>query len=213
MKKHLTLLAVLAAVVLNAAAATPKETYDAAKKAADTQYTDDKALCADESTSKERLQCLRDAKAEYKKAISKAKADLAAGKAAAEPAAAKAAAPAAAAAKATEACATCGKVTAVKVDEKEGEGSALGVIAGGVAGAVLGHQVGGGTGKDLATIAGAAGGAYAGHKIEQKVKSTKVWTVNVKFDNGSEKSFRLEKDPGLAVGDAVKADGNNVTRR
>lgn len=211
--KYLTMLA-LATVALNAAAATPKETYDAAKKAADTQYADDKTLCADETTSKERLQCLRDAKAEYKKAIAKAKADLTAGKAAPEPAAAKTAVPAApAAAKAAEPCPTCGKVTSVKVDEKEGEGSALGVIAGGVAGAALGHQVGQGTGKDLATIAGAVGGAYAGHKIEGKMKTNKVWTVNVKFENGSEKSFRLEKDPGLAVGDAVKADGNGVTRR
>jgi len=37
-------------------------------------------------------------------------------------------------------------------------------VIGAVAGGVLGHQVGGGRGKDLATVAGAGVGAYAGKK-------------------------------------------------
>lgn len=37
-------------------------------------------------------------------------------------------------------------------------------LAGAVIGGVVGHQLGGGKGKDIATVAGAAGGAYAGKK-------------------------------------------------
>lgn len=179
-------------------ALTPKAQFTADSKAALTQYNSDKALCAQETTSGARLQCKRDAKAEYDKAVAAAKAKLAA------------------AGKSGDvnkvACAECGKVTAVNVVEKEGEGGAVGIIAGGVAGAVLGHQVGSGLGKDLATIAGAAGGAYAGKKIEEKVRTRKVWQVGVQYSGGSAATFEFEQDPGFKVGDAVKKSGNSIVR-
>src|ERR1700680_3579834 len=43
-------------------------------------------------------------------------------------------------------------------------GTGIGAVVGGL----LGHEVGGGSGKVLATVAGAAAGGYAGEKIEQK---------------------------------------------
>ncbi|RTL54204.1 MAG: glycine zipper 2TM domain-containing protein [Rhodocyclaceae bacterium] len=164
---------------------------DAARKEAAARYAEDKKLCAEESTSSVRMQCLRDAKAEYNKALKSAATKTSS----------------------SGACPDCGKVVAVRVEEKAGEGSALGVIAGGVAGAVLGNQVGQGTGRDIATIAGAAGGAYAGHKIEEKVKSSKVWKVSVRFDSGDEKTYSFEKDPGFAAGDLVKAGSGSIVRR
>lgn len=109
-------------------------------------------------------------------------------------------------------CHDCGRVTAVTVTEKAGDSNAVGLIAGGVAGAILGHQVGGGLGKDLATIAGAAGGAYAGKKIQENMNSSKVWTVNVKYPDGNSASFDFNQDPGLSAGDRVKNSGNSVVR-
>jgi outer membrane lipoprotein SlyB len=104
-------------------------------------------------------------------------------------------------------------VVAVNEAEKKGEGSAVGVIAGGVAGALLGNQVGGGSGKKLATIAGAAGGAYAGNKVEEHMKTTKQWHVKVQFDNGTQGEFTFDKDPGFANGDLVKETNHTVVRR
>ena len=182
---------------------TPKAQYAADSKKALTRYADDKKLCSDEHSSEARLQCRRDAKAEYDKTVTAAKAQL------------KAAAPVAPVAKASNGkavCAECGKVVAVHASEKAGEGGPVGMIAGGVAGAVLGHQVGGGIGKDLATIAGAAGGAYAGKKIEERVRTRKVWTVSVNYANGNKGNFEFEQDPGLNVGDAVKHSGNSIVR-
>ncbi|MCK9283819.1 MAG: glycine zipper 2TM domain-containing protein [Rhodocyclaceae bacterium] len=190
MKRHFAVLVAIASIAGSAAAAESS----AAKKAADARYAEDKQLCAEESSSSARMQCLRDAKAEYTKALAAAK-------------------NATGAASTGKRCDGCGKVLSVRVVEKEGESSPLGMVAGGVAGALLGHQVGGGRGKDIATIAGAAGGAYAGHKIEQKVKSSKVWEVAVRFDNGDEKTYAFDKDPGLAAGDGVKANGESVVRR
>ena len=80
------------------------------------------------------------------------------------------------------------------------------------AGALLGHQIGGGTGKDLATIAGAVGGAYAGKKIEERAKTHTVWTVSVQFEDGSKRSYEFAQEPGYRVGDAVKRSGDTISR-
>lgn len=181
---------------------TPKAQYAADSKQAQVRYAEDKKLCNDETTSNARLQCRRDAKAEYDKAIATAKAQL------------KAATPVAQA-KSTNGkvmCADCARVLAVNVTEKEGEGSPIGMIAGGIAGAVLGNQVGSGTGKDLATIAGAAGGAYAGKKIEGKIKTQKTWNVSVQYENGNKGNFEFAQDPGFKVGDSVRKSGNSIVR-
>lgn len=185
---------------------TPKAQYAADSKKAQGRYAEDKKLCNDEASSTARLQCRRDAKTDYDKAIATAKAQL------------KAATPVAEARTTNKTtngkvmCADCARVLAVNVTEKEGEGGAAGMIAGGVAGAVLGHQVGSGTGKDLATIAGAAGGAYAGKKIEGKIKTQKIWNVSVQYENGNKGHFEFAQDPGLKVGDHVRKSGNSIVR-
>ncbi len=42
-------------------------------------------------------------------------------------------------------------------------GTAIGAVLGGL----VGHQIGGGKGKDLATVGGAVAGGIAGHKIQR----------------------------------------------
>ena len=164
-------------------------------KEAKARYQADKKLCADEASSEARLQCRRDAQVAYDKALAASKASNVYSSKSAQ-----------------AVCHDCGQVTAVKVHEKAGDSNAVGLIAGGVAGAVLGHQVGGGMGKDLATIAGAAGGAYAGKKIQENMNTSKVWTVSVKYTNGHTAHFDFAQDPGLAVGAAVKNSGNTLVR-
>lgn len=181
-------------------------------KAAQVRYESDKKLCNDETTSAARLQCRRDAKAEYDQAIAAAKSRAATATPPAATPATAAATPAASAA-ADAACPDCGRVMAVSVTQKAGEASAVGVIAGGAIGAVLGNQVGGGFGKDLATLAGAAGGAYAGKIIEEKMKTHTVWTVTVHYPNDSKTSFEFTADPGLQVGDWVRNSGNTIVRK
>lgn len=71
-------------------------------------------------------------------------------------------------------------------------------------GGLLGHQVGGGTGKDIATIAGAVGGGYAGHQIEKKVKTTKHYEITIRMNDGSRRTMAQETEPGFAIGEKVK---------
>ena len=192
----------------------PNEQYKAAQKEAATRYAEDKKLCAEETSSSARMQCLRDAKADYNKALADAKKASVSSAATAAPAESKAATPAPGAARqAARACAECGKVVDVVMSKKEGKAGALGVIGGGVAGALLGNQVGSGSGKTAATIAGAAGGAYAGHKVEEKMKETKIWTVRVKLDSGEERALEFDKEPSVKSGDLVKVSGSAITPR
>ncbi|HEX8987958.1 MAG TPA: glycine zipper 2TM domain-containing protein [Rhodocyclaceae bacterium] len=174
---HMTLAAAALIAAGNACAAD-----DAAAR-----YAADKKLCAEEATSSARMQCLRDAKAEYDKAVGSARASAA--------------------------CKDCGKVVAVNVVEKKGEGGPVGMIAGGVAGALIGNQIGSGTGRTVATVAGAAGGAYAGKKVEEHVRTSKVWDVRVQLDSGHEKTFQFDHDPGFKSGDPVRLSGNGIVRR
>ncbi|RCX10148.1 glycine zipper 2TM domain-containing protein [Extensimonas vulgaris] len=180
---------------------SPKAQYAADSKAAKARYDQDLKLCASEPTAEGRMQCKRDAKAAYDQALAEAKARTGVS------------APAKSSAAAQPACADCGKVIAVRQVQKEGEGSAVGLVAGGVAGALLGNQVGSGTGRKLATVAGAAGGAYAGREIEKKVKTHTVWAVTVEFPHSGSAVYEFESDPGFRVGETVRRTENNSIAR
>ena len=62
--------------------------------------------------------------------------------------------------------------TAPVKDQNRLLGTGIGALVGGV----LGHQVGGGSGKTLATVAGAAGGGYAGNQIQKKTQQNDTTT-------------------------------------
>ena len=109
-------------------------------------------------------------------------------------------------------CANCGVVEAVNVIEVKGDGNYLGMIAGGLAGALLGHQVGGGSGKQIATVAGAAGGAFAGNEIEKRMKTTKHYEVVTRLESGGTQAVSYEADPGFKVGDKVRVENNTLVR-
>ncbi|MET0323059.1 MAG: glycine zipper 2TM domain-containing protein [Duganella sp.] len=196
MNKHSILLAVaLATLTSTSYAQMSKSEYNAETKRLSTRYASDKKLCAEESNSGARMQCLRDAKSEYDQHTRTIKTRY------------NSKAPQAAA------CHDCGRVTSVVVGEKAGEGGAVGLIAGGVAGALLGNQVGSGGGKKLATIAGAAGGAYAGKQVEGHARTTKQWTVHVKYDDGKQDSFVFDNDPQMGNGDRVQRQNGTLVRR
>lgn len=101
-----------------------------------------------------------------------------------------------------------------------------GAVAGGLIGALAGHQIGGGKGKTLATVAGAAGGAFAGHEIQKshqesnatrmetrnvchtvtdKKSSTKTVGYDVTYTlNGKAGHIRMSHNPGVGTGLPVR---------
>lgn len=99
-------------------------------------------------------------------------------------------------------------------DENRITGSLLGAVAGGV----IGHQFGGGHGKDIATVAGALGGGYAGNQIQGSMqnndtytttqqrcktvydKSEKMLGYDVTYKIGDQQGkIRMDRDPGTQI--------------
>ena len=109
-------------------------------------------------------------------------------------------------------CDNCGTVTDLKTVKQKGEGSGVGLVGGAVLGGVLGHQVGGGRGKDLATVAGAGVGAYAGNEAEKKYKEKTVYQVVVKLESGSTRTFSFNTASAYKVGDKIKVVDGKLTR-
>ena len=108
-------------------------------------------------------------------------------------------------------CYDCGTIESIREIKQAGEGSGVGAVAGGVAGAVLGRQIGGGRGRDLATVAGAVGGAVAGHQVEKHVKSSVVYEITVRMDDGSMRSLTQTQPPTWRAGDKVRVQGDQLT--
>lgn len=108
-----------------------------------------------------------------------------------------------------EVCLNCATITAVTPLEREGAPSGAGVVAGGLLGALVGNQFGGGDGKTLATIAGAVGGGIAGNTVEKKMKKTTVYRVELRMDNGDQRS--IEQATPASVGARVRVEGDSLT--
>ena len=105
-------------------------------------------------------------------------------------------------------CLQCGTVESATPIMRAAPSSGVGVVAGGVVGAVLGNQVGGGSGKTAATILGAVGGGWAGNEIEKRVKKETVYEIKVRMDNDSTRTFELAGPVG--AGAKVTAEGNSL---
>jgi len=112
--------------------------------------------------------------------------------------------------------------TAPPRDQHQIAGTAIGAVAGGL----LGHMVGSGKGNTLATVAGAVGGGYAGKRIEENRQqgqvtqsvqqrchtvqgdNGQVTAYDVRYEyNGVVRTVRMDHDPGdrLRVQEGVVA--------
>ena len=103
-------------------------------------------------------------------------------------------------------CANCGTIESVTAVKQAGNTNGVGAVAGGALGAVVGNQIGKGSGRTVATILGAVGGGVAGHMIEKNVRKDTVYQVRVRMEDGSIRSVDQASLP--AVGGKVTVDGS-----
>jgi uncharacterized protein YcfJ len=105
-------------------------------------------------------------------------------------------------------------------DERRGDANVGGAIAGALLGGVLGHQVGGGRGRDVATAGGAVAGGLIGSNVGrgdgvtssrdvqrcENTASTKpeFWDVTYDF-RGMEHRIQMSAPPGDTI--AVNSKG------
>ena len=108
-------------------------------------------------------------------------------------------------------CRDCGTVQAVKLEKRKGEGGAVGIVGGAVAGGLIGNQFGKGDGKTLATVGGAVAGGFVGNEVQKRVTTKDVWVTQVKMRDGSVRTFEHEAQPGWKTGQVVKVQGTTVS--
>jgi len=105
------------------------------------------------------------------------------------------------------ACAVCGRVESVQAVQQSAPATGVGAVAGGVLGAVVGNQVGKGSGRTAATVLGAVGGGYVGHRVEQNTRTQTVYQVRVRMQDGSVRHF--QRTQAVAVGLPIIVEGRS----
>ncbi|HYC46617.1 MAG TPA: glycine zipper 2TM domain-containing protein [Burkholderiales bacterium] len=101
--------------------------------------------------------------------------------------------------------------------DRQRTGPGLGALGGAVAGGIVGHQIGSGSGNTAATIGGAVIGGVIGHQVEQTVRNRQgaagvEYVFRVRMDDGSYQTFRKETHDNIQVGDRVRVERGNVFR-
>lgn len=98
---------------------------------------------------------------------------------------------------------------AVRGGRPSGIGSFLGAILGGVAGS----RIGSGHGSTAAGIGGAVAGGMAGQHVEQSASGRNTMEVTVRLESGEIRTYQVEPDEHIRVGDVVKVTTRNgITR-
>lgn len=108
--------------------------------------------------------------------------------------------------------------TIISIEEVliEGDGGAAGSVGGGLLGAVVGSQFGGGSTKAITGVAGGIVGAVAGSQVEHKLTQRKGIEITVQLDNGD--CMVVVQEPGddvFSIGQKVRVlhgDGQDRVR-
>lgn len=106
---------------------------------------------------------------------------------------------------------TRGTVTQIEPVIKQGDTSGAGAVVGGLLGAAVGNQVGGGDGRKAATVVGAVGGAVVGNNVEKnRAREVVGYRITVRLDSGSVQTYQQSQVSDLSVGSRVNVDGGVV---
>ena len=104
-------------------------------------------------------------------------------------------------------CSTCGRVESVQAIQQAEPATGVGAVAGGVLGAVVGNQIGKGSGRSAATVLGAVGGGYVGHQVEKRSRTHTVYQVAVRMEDGSLRRFTRAQPPAVGTPVALQGKG------
>ena len=108
-----------------------------------------------------------------------------------------------------------GVITRIESVSLEGDHQlGLGAVLGAAAGGIIGHQFGGGSGRDVATVIGAVGGGLAGNAIQNRYVDRRPGQhIFVRLNNGVTIAVTEPADPALRVGDRVRVQGRGTDAR
>ena len=91
----------------------------------------------------------------------------------------------------------------------------LGAVVGGAAGALLGNQIGGGSGRSAATVLGGVAGAVIGSQVarnQQGMTTAPGYRITMMTDQGMTRVYEVPATGDIRVGDRVRVDGGVIYR-
>jgi len=88
--------------------------------------------------------------------------------------------------------------------------SVVGAVGGAVVGAFLGGQIGGGLGQTIAATAGGIGGSMAGSAVASRAGAVNVWIVNIRFEDGIDRTVRVKDAPIYRPGQRVRVESGVI---
>ncbi len=107
-----------------------------------------------------------------------------------------------------------GEIVEIEMVKLDGTESGVGSLAGAATGGIAASNIGGGRGQGLAMIAGAVAGGVLGNYAERKSTETNALNFTVRLDNGSFISVVQQSEGNsLLVGDRVKVMTQGRTSR
>ncbi len=107
-----------------------------------------------------------------------------------------------------------GEIVEIELVKLDGTESGIGSLAGAATGGIAASNIGGGRGQGLAVIAGAVAGGVLGNYAERKSTETDALNFTVRLDNGSFISVVQQSEGNsLLVGDRVKVMTQGRTSR
>ncbi|WP_394788941.1 glycine zipper 2TM domain-containing protein [Rhodoferax sp.] len=100
--------------------------------------------------------------------------------------------------------------------QERAQPSGAGAIIGGIAGAVIGHQIGSGFGRSAATVLGGGVGAVVGNTVENNNQQAgpvhESYRVTVQAEDGTYRYFGVPTQTDLRVGDRVRMSNGQLYR-
>ncbi|MCK9684927.1 glycine zipper 2TM domain-containing protein [Scleromatobacter humisilvae] len=104
-------------------------------------------------------------------------------------------------------CRECGVVESVAAVKVQGQTNGVGAVAGGLGGALVGNRIAGRHDRTLGGVVGAVGGGLLGNAIEKHERTTTVFDVSVRMDDGTLRTVRESTSPAVGEKVRVEADG------
>jgi outer membrane lipoprotein SlyB len=102
-----------------------------------------------------------------------------------------------------------GTVESIIQDTVQGGNSTVGTVGGALVGGGVGSLFGSGRGQTATTVIGAAGGAAAGNRMASG-RTTMVWRILVRYDDGSSALIEQSTAPALRIGDRVRVSATGI---
>ena len=104
-------------------------------------------------------------------------------------------------------CRECGVVESITAVQVQGQTNGVGAVAGGVGGALVGNRIAGSHNRTLGGVVGAVGGGLLGNAIEKHERTSTVYDVNVRMEDGTLRTVRQTAQPAIGSKVLVEADG------